>query len=191
MNKLNMNNPQGYNNSFQEPMPNNYQQETFNNNCQNNNYNARVYFSPEQAPESENISRNHYKEPMKGIQEKGRVNCSFFSKDNTDKIHNKIILKVKQNIGEIISRQDDTQLYIIMRSIFLQHGREVPNVSSMVTELNNKTITYSVNEIIKNILQYKGFIKDVSTPRTIMSHGIPTIKGNNSASLSDRNNIFN
>jgi hypothetical protein len=190
MNKLNMNNLQGYNNSFQEPMPNNYQQETFKNNCQNNNYNARVFFPPEQQPESENIPINHYKEPMKGIQEKGRVNCSFFSKDNTEKIHNNIILQVKQRIGEIISRQDDTQLYIIMRSIFLQHGREIPNVSSMVSNLNGKTIMFSVNEVIKNILQYKGYIKDISTPRTIMSHGIPTSKGNISASLSDRNNFF-
>tara|TARA_B100001093_G_scaffold515570_1_gene592188 strand:- start:3123 stop:3704 length:582 start_codon:yes stop_codon:yes gene_type:complete len=193
MNKLNMNIPVGNNNTF-KTMPDNFQIPAYplqhpSLTQESQNYNARVFLPPgESFPDS--INTSHYTEAVKGIQEKGRVNCSFFDRVNINNIHRNIQNKVRERIGEVISRQDDAQLHIIMRSIFLQHGREESDVLGMVRKLNEKTINFSVDEIIKNILQYRGYLNDISRPRTIMSHGVPTTRGHYSNSLSDRNDIF-
>ena len=159
------------------------------NQAESQNYNARI-FIPNDSKSSENITKNYYTDAVRGIQETGRVNSTFFHKNNIDNIHQKIIQKVKLDLGEVISRQDDTQLHLIMRSIFLQHGRETNDIMDMINCLNNRVINYSVDKIKENILQYRGYLKDISTPRTIMSYPTPTIEGNKSVSFSDRNDIF-
>lgn len=87
----------------------------------------------------------------------GRTNLSniFFSKQNIDNIQNQIMNRVSQKTGYRISRQSETELQIIMRSIFLQYSKNKPcDLSEQIAELNEKVLNYSVERIIVEISQY-------------------------------------
>lgn len=91
------------------------------------------------------------------------INCAFFNKKNIDKIQNLIIEEViKQSEGRFkIGYQDENQLIIIMRSMYLMYSNNLPyNIDQQVDSLNDMVIKYSVPNILNNILQYVGYLKD-------------------------------
>ena len=63
-----------------------------------------------------------------------------------------------------IGRQSDKQLNIIMRSIYLQNSKNLPNdIQGQVFELNKLVLQYCVPNIYSEILQYNGYLKAIST----------------------------
>lgn len=108
----------------------------------------------------------------------------FFSKQNIDNIQNVIRHLIYKELFQVIDRQDDKQLMIIMRSIFLEFHRHpkllTPNMSEdektkltkqytdEVTRLNDLVINDTVPRIISQLQQYMDYLKDCSTPRSIM-----------------------
>lgn len=61
----------------------------------------------------------------------------------------------------IIGRQNDLQLQIIMRSIYLQYAKNVDyNIAEQIRELNSLVIREAVPDIITNIKQYFGYTAD-------------------------------
>ena len=100
------------------------------------------------------------------------VSDIFFSGENIDNIQEQIINIVYKKSGGKwkIGRQSDTQLKIIMKSIYLQHSKNLPcNLNNQVIQLNNKVIEYSVGAIHNEILQYIGYLKDIDSPRKLMN----------------------
>ncbi len=64
----------------------------------------------------------------------------YFSKNNVDNVHSLIRYNVWLQSGKkhIISKQSTLQLEIIMRSIFLQYSKNLPNnLKEQIDELNN------------------------------------------------------
>jgi hypothetical protein len=66
-----------------------------------------------------------------------------------------------------------------MRSYYLQYSKNLPtNVYSQIEELNNMVISWSVEEIIKNIRQYVNYKKTCSTlPMPMERSQLPSQKG--------------
>jgi hypothetical protein len=63
----------------------------------------------------------------------------------------------------IIGKQDETQLRIIMRSIYYQYGLNLDiGVVKQVRDLNKKVLDYAVSRILNEIEQYKMYIRDAS-----------------------------
>ena len=114
------------------------------------------------------------------------INCTdvssiFFSDNNVNilqtGIRNKIlnISAGKYNIG----KQSDTDLKIIMRSIYFQYSKNTPNyIIEQVIDLNTQVIDWCVPQILSNIKQSDKYIMDISTMPIPLDRSIlPTQKG--------------
>jgi hypothetical protein len=108
----------------------------------------------------------------------------FFSKQNINNIQNVIRHLIYKELSQVIDNQNVTELMIIMRSIFLEYHRHpkllTPNMTDVektkltkqytdeVSRLNDLVINESVPRIISQLQQYMDYLKDCSSPRTIM-----------------------
>ena len=107
------------------------------------------------------------KNAIAGIHSKNLLNQVFFSDSNLQKIQNLIRYNVfKMSNGEFkIGEQDYTQIQIVMRSVYLQYGRNLnKNISGQVAQLNNIVADEIVPKIISNIKQYSKYLKDIAEP---------------------------
>lgn len=119
---------------------------------------------------------------IKDLQYYDPVSIMFFSKYNINLLQKKI----KQNIylisyGKFIieENQDDTDLLIVMRAIYLQEGRFLPNhIKYQVDKLNLKVINYIVPDMITNIKQDIGYQKEINQPLNMLDRPLhDNIKG--------------
>merc|ERR1711907_149906 len=72
----------------------------------------------------------YYKDnSLKSIQTNSLLSKTYFSKENFEQLQNMIRYNVyiQSNKRHIIARQSDTQLQIIMRSIYLQNAKKSRN----------------------------------------------------------------
>jgi hypothetical protein len=114
------------------------------------------------------------------------LNCTgvskvFFSMPNINLLQSGIRNKIlNETMGDInINRQSDDELKIIMRSIYFQHGKNLPeNINEQVLDLNTRVIVWAVPQIITNIKQSRQYIKDISTmPMPLDRSILPSNKG--------------
>lgn len=93
-----------------------------------------------------------------------QVSSTFFSQKNTDIIQNMIRHSVylQTNKQHKISRQSDTELFIIMQSIHKQHGRNMPtHIQEQVDELNNIVTEEATKLIIPRLLQHVSYLENM------------------------------
>jgi hypothetical protein len=114
-----------------------------------------------------NMSQNS----LTGIQVETVVSRAFFSPQNVDRLQKQIIAEVfRRSNGEyLIEKQDEQDLQIVMRSMYLQHARHVPNdVPGQIKELNNLVTDDSVPGIISQVNSYFGYLERAFAPRKIL-----------------------
>lgn len=98
----------------------------------------------------------------KGIIEETNVTRILFSRQNMDALQASIRYEVYDAINEQISKQDENELYVIMRSIALQHGNfVVQDPIPEIKRLNKKIILQCVDKIITNYRQYIKYLDDI------------------------------
>ena len=98
-----------------------------------------------------------------------KVSAQFFSSQNTDVIQNMIQAHIQQKLQHKISRQSDTELFIIMQSIHKQHARNMPtHIQEQVNELNDITVKEASRLITPKLLQYIGYMKDLEKGIEVM-----------------------
>jgi hypothetical protein len=111
------------------------------------------------------INKDNKDTSIKGILEENSINDIFFSDMNTKVIQDTIRYKVNVETGEVIARQSDNEIYIIMRSIMLQFANfrtGIDNIVDEVRRLNEKVIEYAVENVSSNVKQHKGYIDKLS-----------------------------
>lgn len=99
---------------------------------------------------------------------------AYFSKENVDNLQNIIRASVQNTcnadqdpilIGHkpvVISRQNDTELHIIMRSIYLQYGRNMnSDIAGQINRLNALVVNESVPKIISALKQKIKYLDDI------------------------------
>ena len=103
---------------------------------------------------------------LKGIIESSDLNNTFLSPQNKEDIQKSIRYGVYKKVGKIISNQSDEELFIIMRSIYLQEGGSrvftEKDLKNEIQRLNQKVIDYSVENITSKIKQHDMYINDIS-----------------------------
>lgn len=130
----------------------------------NNNFNAYDLFKESKQ------NRFVNEEAIKNIHAKNDLSDVFFSRENIDTLQEAIRYMVyKKSCGKhIIDKQSETDLIIVMRSIYLQYGEHRPfGVFEQVKELNTKVLEYCVPKILEEIniyLQYKHDISALPIP---------------------------
>ena len=108
--------------------------------------------------------QNFQVEALYGIQETSTLNQLFFSKKNMEIIQNMIRYNVYERSEKkfVIGRQSDIELEIIMRSIYLQHSPNLPDkIKEQIQYLNNLVNNWCVEQIIPEVQQYIGYIKEI------------------------------
>lgn len=135
-----------------------------------NFYNGRVinldkknYNSLEMTDENyKKANKNFNEKAVTNIQQKTDLSDMYFSEENINNLQNQIRYKVYKMTGQTIGRQSDTELKIIMRSYYLQYGKNDPNnLKEQILELNNLVLNYCIPKIIDELKQYLGYIQDV------------------------------
>ena len=130
---------------------------------------------------SKNLDRRHFKDYkyieenkkqessyqhsiLEGIQTDNLLNQTFFSKANMNIIQNELRFNVHRQTGHFIGKQDETNLVIIMRAIFFQQAKNLPNdIAQQVEELNGKVVESIFPNVLSNIKQYKDYLVNKET----------------------------
>jgi len=95
------------------------------------------------------------------------VDRLFYSDENVEIIQKQIILQVfKRSNGKYkIPKQDFKRVISVMKYIFEEEGLHLPtNVTEQIRALNNSVVKLIIPDIINNIEQYFGYLRDISTP---------------------------
>jgi hypothetical protein len=119
-------------------------------------------------------------------------NCSavsdmFFSTNNINIIQMGIrnrILNTTQGRYHI-GRQSDDELKIIMRSIYFQYSKNLPNnIIEQVRDLNTRVIDWAVPQILTNLKQDEKYRQDISSlPEPLARSELTTLKGTKSLEM--------
>jgi hypothetical protein len=110
---------------------------------------------------------------IKTILQKNPLSDVFFSKQNIDYLQNKIIQRVYE-ISEgrhKIGRQSDTELEIVMRSIYLQFSlNQASNIREQIRQLDETvldTVCPGIISAVEQYIQYRVDITRIPTPMTL------------------------
>lgn len=122
---------------------------------------------------------------------KGTVSCTllsrlFFSDKNVDIIQNAIRYKVWIDTAKnvVISRQSDSELLIVMRSIFVQHAQHRPDgITEQISTLNDKVVQEVTPGIISEATAHLVYLKDkfggiqpIAPPVNVNSAGLKQLR---------------
>ena len=121
------------------------------------------------------INKDNQQTAIKGIVETTALSNIYFSDMNFDVIQKTIRYNVYNATDKIVSDQSKNELYIIMRSILLQYANFRVSSTDLLDEirdLNKKVVEYCSNNVISNVQQYLGYIKDIEKLPTPMDRPV-------------------
>lgn len=135
-------------------------------------------------PMHDDKSRNNYaSKALAGIQEVSPFSLLYFSLDNIKEVQRLIRYNVYIHTDKkyVIDEQDETELVIIMRGVYLQYAKvqnEENKFQGEIERLNGLVVTELLPNLVSNIEQYVGYIKDSTQMYIPMDRGTnPSIKG--------------
>ena len=92
------------------------------------------------------------------------LNTLFFSEFNTNLLQKAIRQTFKNNTGMSIDYQNASDLYAIMRVVFINNaGNHSINVNEQVKFMNALVIKTALGQIRSGVSQYLGYIRDIDT----------------------------
>lgn len=101
---------------------------------------------------------------LRGTVEITPLNTMLFSDANVTIIQNQIRRAVFDKTGKVLPEQSVDTLLVIIRAVYLEYGRNLPtNIPQQIAELNTRVVDYSVRDLVTQVKQYAGYIKDAST----------------------------
>jgi hypothetical protein len=113
-----------------------------------------------------NSTKYSFRDSMTGNWYDTKLSNAFFSEKNIQIIQNGIRSGVfnKSNRQYVICEQNPDELQIIMRSIFLQYAKNLPdNISMQINDLNKNVFDYAINQVYSEAEGYMKYKKDAST----------------------------
>ena len=111
------------------------------------------------------IDSRSYHDALTGNSYNTQLSDLFFSKENVQIIQNAIRAGVynRSNGKHIISNQNLDTIHIIMRSIFLQNSKNLPNnITVQIKELNELVLEEIVPKLLGEVEGYLVYRKDIS-----------------------------
>lgn len=121
---------------------------------------------------------------LNGIQESSNLSKAFFCESNLKHVNDLIRYQVWLSTNEkyIIGQQNEFELIMIMRSIYLQEALNQPhNIGKQVNDLNNSVVSQTVPRLIAEVKQFLTYNNEIVEERKILPRSInPSIKGHKS-----------
>jgi hypothetical protein len=110
---------------------------------------------------------------IRGNLERSVLNQAYFSAGNFQIIQNAIRFAVFQKSGEIIDPVGTDDLFMIMRALYLQYGRNLPDqIQGQIAELNERVTAWCVPKILAEVSMYRTYLKDISTLPEPLAHPV-------------------
>ncbi len=108
---------------------------------------------------------------IRGNMEANPLNQAYFSAPNFQIIQNAIRKTAHDKTGEIIDPVSTDDLFMVMRAIYLQYGRNLPTqIREQIEELNERVVAWCVPKIVAEVGMYKTYTKDISSMPVPMAH---------------------
>ena len=130
------------------------------------NNNTDGYY--EKYQQSSTVNYDRARQATQGFFEKNHITVVFFSDENMKRIQKKIkeeVIKRTKGQYQLDEDQDESDLTIVMRAVYLDKCKNLPGETvRQVKLLNQQTVDYIVPDLISNIKQYFGYIKDINKP---------------------------
>lgn len=103
---------------------------------------------------------------------KNDLSLMFFSEENMKRLQKQIKQEVyTQTKGQykLECDQDNSDLFIIMKAIYLSQGKYLPNnIVRQVKQLNKLVIDEIIPDMITNIKNYYGYIQEINKPKEML-----------------------
>ena len=138
-------------------------------------FNGRIFFSPNESAKpydlftDSNQTQNTDVSLISNIVVPNALSRTYFSNDNMERLQLQIIDGVYKASQKKIGKQSYQELQIIMKSMYLQYGRNLPyDIEEQVQTLNKYVIDECVRIIVPNVLQYNKYLEDISSPIPVM-----------------------
>lgn len=111
---------------------------------------------------------NLYSTALKGIQTGSELSKLFFSDRNIIRLQNMIKREIYNRTNKQFKLdvdQDQQSLLIVMRAVYLEYARFLPaQIVRQVKRLNEKVVTEIVPDMLTNIRQEYGYLKEINKP---------------------------
>lgn len=102
-------------------------------------------------------------EPTIGIWDDTPLSKLFFSARNMRILQNSMRHEVWQRTHSVLGEQDCQTLDVIMRGIFLQASKNLPdNITAQIEALNRLVLNYCVPQLVSAVQSQRQFIEDTS-----------------------------
>lgn len=126
------------------------------------------YFSEQSLARATGVTRtmdrDNQSTGVKGILETSALSDYYFSDENIKVIQDTIRYRVYQETNLVVDYQSPQELFIVMRSIILQHANFKVTGNELINELralNSMVVSYCVGEVASNVVQYQGYLDDL------------------------------
>ena len=143
--------------------------------AQQNGFNGRIFISPDEQVKPYELYQDSTQKQdtnvsiISNIVVPNAVSRTFFSNDNVERLQRQIIQEVFRVSQKQIGKQSYNELQIIMKSMYLQYGRNLPTeIENQVLTLNKYVLDECVRIIVPNVLQYKKYLEDITSPIPVM-----------------------
>lgn len=154
------------------------EQRDINKNKDYKNNNVEGYYEKYQQRKTLNYDRA--RQATQGLFEKNDITKIFFTDENIKRIQRKIKEEIyirTKGQYKLEEDQDEADLTIAMRAVYLDKAKNLPDQPvRQVKILNQLTVDYVVPDMITNIRQYFGYIKDINQPLQPMMRPISVNK---------------
>ena len=103
------------------------------------------------------------------------LNQMFLSAENIEHLQTRIryAIWVASKKQHVIGRQNDTELLIIMRSMYLTYGKNLPTgIKQQIQDLNELVVQEAVSKILSQIKQHIWYLYDRSTQPNPLQHPV-------------------
>ncbi len=111
---------------------------------------------------------------------KSELSRTYYSSSNVEYIQKTIADSVKENTGYKIGRQDDADLFNLMRKVYTDYMVvDNDNIIQQVNEMNKVVVSSATRTISSGIIQNLIYLRDISTipippqaPRNTSTYGL-------------------
>ena len=108
---------------------------------------------------------------IRGNMEANLLNQTYFSAPNFQIIQNAIRKTVYDKTEEVIDPVSTDDLFMVMRAIYLQYGRNLPSqIKEQIADLNDRVVSWCVPKIVAEVSMYKTYRKDITSMPVPLAH---------------------
>nr|WBF70782.1 hypothetical protein [Megavirus caiporensis] len=120
-----------------------------------------------------------------GNQVENKISKLFFSPKNINLVQKQIIFNVfRETNGEyLIEKQNEADLIVVMRSIYYQYAKHLPNnITNQILQLNNLVVDEITPDIVSQIKAHFGYLdrafgkfEPMDRPQNVSNTGTKTL----------------